>query len=37
MDSASPIDIVLDSACFSISSFQEVIKELIVAYKIKLF
>ena len=36
MNSASPIDIVVDSACFSISSFQEVIKELIVACEIKL-
>ena len=36
MNSASPIDIVVDSACFSISSFQEVIKELIVAYEIQL-
>ena len=36
MNSASPVDIVLDSDIFSISSFQEVIKELIVAYKIKL-
>ena len=36
MNSASLIDIVLDSACFSISSFQEVTKELIVAYEIKL-
>ena len=36
MNSASPIDIVVGSACFSISSFQEVIKELIVAYEIKL-
>ena len=36
MNSDSPIGIVLNSACFSISSFQEVIKELIVAYEIKL-
>ena len=36
MNSTSPNGIVLDSACFSISSFQEVIKELIVAYEIKL-
>ena len=36
MNSASPIGIVLDSAFFSISSFQEVIKELIVANEIKL-
>ena len=36
MNSASLIDIVVDSAYLSISSFQEVIKELIVAYEIKL-
>ena len=36
MNSTSPIDIVVDYVCFSISSFQEVIKELIVAYEIKL-
>ena len=36
MNSASPIDIVVDLACFSISSFQEVINELIVADEIKL-
>ena len=36
MNSSSPIDIIVDSACFSISSFQEVIKELIVAYEIKI-
>ena len=36
MNSVSLIDIVVDSARFSISSFQEVIKELIVAYEIKL-
>ena len=36
MNSTSPIGIVLDSACFSISSFQEVRKELIVASDIKL-
>ena len=36
MNSAIPTAIVLDSACFSISSFQEVTKELIVAYEIKL-
>ena len=37
MNSASPIDIVVDSAFFAISSFQEVIKELIVAYEVELF
>ena len=37
MNSASPIGIVLESDCFSISSFQEVIKELIVAHETKLF
>ena len=36
MNTASPIAIVLNSVCFSISSFQEVIKELIVAHEIKL-
>ena len=36
MNNVSLIDIVLDSAFFSISSFQEVIKKLIVAYEIKL-
>ena len=36
MNIASSIGIVLNSTCFSISSFQEVIKELIVAYEIKL-
>ena len=36
MNSASPIGIVLNSACFSIYSFQEVIKDLIVAHEIKL-
>ena len=36
MNSASLIDIVVDSACFSIASFHEVIKELIVAYETKL-
>jgi len=36
MHSASPIGIVLDIGCFSISDFQEAIKELIVAYQIKL-
>ena len=36
MNSTSPIDIVLDSACFSKSSFQEVIKEIIVASETKL-
>ena len=36
MNSARPICIVVGSAFFSISSFQEVRKELIVAYEIKL-
>ncbi len=36
MNSVSPIGIIVDSPCFSISSFQEVIKEFIVAYEIKL-
>ena len=36
MNGTSPIAIFLDSAYFSISSFQEVIKELIVAYEIKI-
>ena len=37
MNRVIPIAIVLDSDCFSISVLQEVIKELIVEYKIKLF
>ena len=36
MNSASPISIYLESSCFSIRGLQEVIKELIVEYKIKL-
>tara|TARA_B100000579_G_scaffold407898_1_gene395529 strand:- start:413 stop:526 length:114 start_codon:yes stop_codon:yes gene_type:complete len=36
MNFASTISFVLDSACFSILGIKEVIKELMVAYKIKL-
>jgi len=36
MNRVIPITIVFNSACFSIPVLQEVIKELIVAYKIKL-
>jgi len=36
MNSTSPISIVLDSALLFILGFQELIKELIVVYKIKL-
>ncbi len=36
MNSASPIGIDLISACYSIFSFHEVIKELIVTSDIKL-
>tara|TARA_E500000331_G_C16771053_1_gene503831 strand:+ start:215 stop:328 length:114 start_codon:yes stop_codon:yes gene_type:complete len=37
MNRVIPIDIVLDSECFSIPVLQELKKELIVEYKIKLF
>ncbi len=37
MNSTSMISFSLDSACFFILGLQELIKELIVVYKIKLF
>ena len=37
MNRVIPTTIVLGSACFSIPVLQEVIKELIIEYKIKLF